>query len=109
MTKATNNSGIHPSEFNVLVRPKPVEEKTKGGIILPDNTKEREQFAQLEGVLIEASPLAFTYHDGTVEAFNPPKAGDRILFAKYAGALVTGSDGVDYRIIKDKDLTAVLS
>lgn len=105
----TNQSGIAPTEFNVLIRPKPVEEKTKGGIILPDDTKEREQFAQLEGTLVEASPLAFTYHDGTVTAFNPPKSGDRVLFAKYAGAVVKGKDGVEYRIIKDKDLTAVLS
>lgn len=104
-----NESGIHPSEFNILVRPRAVEEKTKGGIILPDETKDREQFAQLEGVLVEASPLAFTYHDGSVSAFNPPKPGDRVLFAKYAGAPVKGKDGVDYRLIKDKDLTAVLS
>lgn len=105
----TNESKIHPTEFNVLVLPKAVDERTKGGIILPDESKEREQFAQLEGTLVEASPLAFTYHDGTVPMFNPPKAGDQVLFAKYAGAVVKGKDGRDYRLIKDKDLTAVLS
>lgn len=93
----------------MLVRPKSVEEKTKGGIILPDETKERDQYAQMEGTLIEASPLAFTYHDGTVETFRTPRPGDRILFAKYAGAVVKGKDGADYRLIKDKDLSAVLS
>lgn len=105
----TNKSGINPTEFKVLILPKPVEEKSKGGIILPDETKEREQFAQLEGTIIEASPLAFTYHDGTVAAFNPPKAGDRVLFAKYSGAVAKGADGETYRIVNDKDICAVLA
>ena len=105
----TNESGIHPTEFKCLVLPKAVEEKSKGGIILPDETKERDQFAQLEGTLVDASPLAFTYHDGTVKAFNPPKPGDHVLFAKYAGAVVKGRDGKDYRLVNDKDICAVLS
>lgn len=100
---------MHPTEFKVLVWPKPIEEKTKGGIILPDETKDREQFAQLEGTIVEASPLAFTYHDGEVPTFVPPRAGDRVLFAKYAGAKVTGADGKEYRLVNDKDICAVLS
>lgn len=104
-----NESGVHPTEFKCLIFPKPIEEKTKGGIIIPDETKDREQFAQLEGTLVEASPLAFTYHDGAVSSFNPPKAGDRVLFAKFAGATVKGIDGKTYRIVNDKDIAAVLA
>ena len=105
MTK--NTSGIHPTEYRVLIAPVEVTEKTKGGIILPDETKNRDQFAQMEGVLVAASPLAFTYDDW--KGAEPPKAGDRVLFAKYAGAVVDGKDGKKYRICSDKDIAAVLA
>ena len=101
-----NPSKIEPTEFKVLIKPKPVDDKTKGGIIIPDSSKEREEFAQIEGQIVAASPLAFTYADW--KDAKPPKVGDRVLFAKYAGALVTGMDGVEYRLANDKDITAVL-
>lgn len=103
-----NDSGISPTEFNVLLKPKMVEEKTKGGIILPDETKDRDQFAQMEAVIVAVSPLAFTYSDDW-GSHQPPKPGDRVLFAKYSGAKVTGKDGQEYRLTKDKDVAAVLS
>ena len=105
----TNASGVKPTEYNVLVRPKKTEEKSKGGIILPDESRDREQFAQMEGVLVATSPLAFTYAEETEwNGAAKPMPGDRVLFAKYAGAVVRGKDGVAYRLIKDKDVTAVL-
>lgn len=105
-----NDSGIQPTEFKVLIAPKPVQAKSKGGIILPDDTKERDQYAQMEGELVACSPLAFTYagaHEWN--GSDKPRPGDRVLFAKYAGAVVQGKDGKDYRICNDKDVTAVLS
>ena len=106
----TNPSGIKPTEYKVLVQPIKVDEKTKGGIILPDETKERDQFAQMQGTLVAVSPLAFTYADAKDwgEA-NKPKPGDKVMFARYAGAAVKGMDGADYRIINDKDVSAVLA
>lgn len=104
-----NSSGIKPTEYKVLVKPIKVDDKTKGGIILPDEHKDREQFAQMQGTLIAISPLAFTYADddawGDAEK---PKPGDKVMFAKFAGAAVKGMDGADYRIINDRDLTAVI-
>jgi chaperonin GroES len=104
-----NTSGIFPTEYKALVRPIKIDEKTKGGIILPDEHKDREQFAQMQGMLIAVSHLAFTYADksdwGDAEK---PKPGDRVMFAKYAGAAVKGADGADYRIINDRDISAVL-
>lgn len=103
-----NESGIYPTEYNVLIKPRVVDEKTKGGIIIPDESKEREQFAQMEGELVACSPLAFTYDDW--KDANPPKPGDRVLFAKFSGAKVTGlKDGKEYRLCKDKDVAAVLT
>lgn len=102
-----NPSGIQPTEFKVLIKPKTVEEKTAGGIIIPEQAKEREQFAQMEGEIIASSPLAFTYQDWP-EGASPPKVGDRVLFAKYGGATVTGLDRQEYRIVNDKDIAAVI-
>lgn len=102
-----NPSGINPTEYKVLIRPRAVEEKSKGGIILPDQHKEREQFAQQEGEIVAASPLAFTYDDW--KGNQPPKTGDVVLFAKYAGFMARGKDGIDYRVVNDKDITAVLA
>lgn len=105
-----NESGIFPTEYKVLVSPAEVDAKTKGGIIIPDETKERNQFAQMEGTLVAVSPLAFSYAgEGEWNGAPKPSVGDRVLFAKYAGAVVKGRDGKDYRIVNDKDLSAVLS
>ncbi len=102
----TNPSGIQPTEYKVLIRPIEVEEKTKGGIILPGETKDKEQFAQQEGILVAVSPVAFNFEafpDGT-----KPKPGDRVLYAKYAGFTRKGKDGVDYKVVNDKDVAAIL-
>ena len=117
MTKASviemrrpNPSGISPTEYNVLIRVRVVDDKTKGGIIIPDEAKDREQFAQMEGELIAVSPLAFSYAGPSEwSGADKPKPGDRVLFAKYSGAKVTGKDGQEYRLTKDKDIAAVLS
>lgn len=102
-----NKSGIFPIEYKILVAPIEVDEKTKGGIIIPDQTKERDQFAQMQGTLVAVSPLAFSY-EGTVE-WSKPKPGDKVLFAKYAGTVVDGKDGKKYRLVNDKDVAAVLA
>lgn len=108
----TNESKIWPIEYNVVVAPTEVKEKTAGGIIIPDATKERDQFAQMEGVLVAVSPFAFSYENASAWAevgVEKPKPGERVLFAKYSGAVVKGRDGKDYRILKDKDVSAVLA
>jgi chaperonin GroES len=105
-----NESQIKPTEYKVLIAPIVVDEKTKGGIILPDEHKDREQFAQMQGTLIAVSPLAFTYADD--EAWGDaekPKPGDKVMFAKFAGAAVKGMDGKDYRLVNDKDIAAVIA
>jgi len=111
MTK-TNETGILPTEFKVLIAPKEVGDKI-GSIYLPDSTKERDQFAQMEGTLVAVSPLAFTYakqEEWEAAGAAPPTVGDRVLFAKYAGAVVKSlKDGKDYRLVNDKDIAAVLS
>ena len=103
-----NLSGIKPIEFNVLVRQKKVEEVTKGGIHIPEIAQDRQQAAAIEGEIVAVSPMAFGYEKWP-EGTEPPKPGDRVFFAKYAGMKVKGCDGDDYLIVKDKDLAAVIA
>lgn len=106
--KASHPSGIQPTEFKVLIKPKAVEDKV-GSIIIPEQVKDRDQFAQMEGELVAVSPLAFTYVEQWPAGAEKPKVGDKVLFAKYSGATVTGLDKVEYRIVNDKDIAAVLA
>ena len=104
----TNPSGIYPTEFKVLVLPSDIGEKFKGTSLLrPDTTKDRDEFAQMEGLLVAASPAAFSYAEWPEEG-SKPLPGQKVLFARYAGVMVEGRDGVKYRIINDKDVAAVL-
>lgn len=101
-----NPSGWEPVEFNCVVRVDKIQEKTKGGIFLPDEAKEADKHSSTEAELIAVSPVAFTYETWPDDSAKP-KAGDRILMAKYAGSMIKNDADTDYRIIKDKDILAV--
>lgn len=92
--------------FNVVVEIDPVEEVTKGGIILVKEKVERERLACEEGTLVAISPLAFTYAEWP-EGAHKPEVGDRVMVNRYAGIL-REHEGKDYRIVEDKSLVAVL-
>lgn len=104
---AAHPSGITPVEFNVLILPNAVEEVTKGGIIRPVETLDKDKYAQMEGRIVAVSPLAFTYVTESEWNGQKPGVGDRIIIAKYAGTRVKGDDGVEYVLMKDRDVTAV--
>lgn len=100
----TNTSGITPVDMRVLVKPDPVEEKTAGGIILADTTKEREKYAGTRATLIAAGPNAFKdWGEGSAIP-----AGSRVHYAQYSGARIKGEDGQDYVIMNDADLTCTI-
>lgn len=103
-----NLSGIRPTEFKVLIEPKAVAEKSAGGIFLPDEKKDRDQHAQSEGTIVAVSPLAFSYASKEAWDGQEPKIGERVSYAKYAGAERKGKDGKDYRIVNDKDIYGIL-
>ena len=98
-----NESGIWPLEYKVLVKQKKVEEKSEGGIILPGETREKEQVAEQEGTLVAYGPLAFENWPNK----HNPKPGDAVIFDKYSGCYVKGKDGEKYKLIHDKQLLAV--
>ena len=100
--------GIEPMEYNVLIAPEETETKTAGGIILLDKTAETESLASQRGRLVAASPHAFSYAEWP-DGARKPTVGDAVLFAKYAGGLIDGDDRREYRVVKDKDIIAVLT
>lgn len=102
-----NPSGIHPTEYNVLVKVEAVQEVTSGGVILADETKDRKQAFWTRGHIVAVSPLAFTY-ERWPEGSRVPQVGDNVLITKAAGNVVEGVDGEEYKLIKDKDINAVI-
>ena len=92
---------FRPLHDRVVVRRIDAEERTKGGIIIPDTAKEKPQ----EGEVIAAGPGARD-ENGTIVALDV-KAGDRVLFAKWSGSEVR-IDGEDYLIMKESDILGVV-
>lgn len=102
-----NNSGINPLDMRVLVLPDKAEEVTKGGIIIIPDAVEKEKYATVKATLIAAGVNAWA-EARQHPAFTPPQPGQRVMIAKYGGVMVKGSDGEDYRIMNDEDITALL-
>jgi chaperonin GroES len=89
-------SKLRPLSDRVLVAPCAAEEKTAGGIIIPDNAKEKPQ----KGTVVAI---------GTGKQGEPMivKEGDTVLYGKYAGTELT-HEGVDYLIMRETDIFAIL-
>ena len=92
---------FRPLHDRVVVRRIEAEEKTSGGIIIPDTAKEKPQ----EGEVVAVGPGARA-EDGTVTALDV-KAGDRILFGKWSGTEVR-IDGEELLIMKESDILGVI-
>ena len=93
--------GFRPLHDRVLVRRVEAEEKTAGGIIIPDTAKEKPQ----EGEVVAAGAGAKS-EDGKITPLDV-KAGDRILFGKWSGTEVK-IDGEDLLIMKESDIMGVI-
>lgn len=93
---------FRPLHDRVVVRRIDSEEKTKGGIIIPDTAKEKPQ----EGEVIAVGPGARD-ENGKLVALDVKK-GDRVLFGKWSGTEVK-LDGEDLLIMKESDIMGVIS
>lgn len=87
---------VKPLADRVLVEPLASEEKTSGGIIIPDTAKEKPQ----KGTIVAVGP-------GKKDEEMSVQVGDSILYGKYAGTELT-IDGVEYMIMKEADIYAVV-
>lgn len=92
---------IRPLGERVVVKPLPLEEVTKGGIVLPDTAKEKPQEGEV--VAVGSGRLL---DNGTRVAIDL-KVGDKILFSKYAGNEVKIND-VEYLIMREADILGVI-
>ena len=93
---------FRPLHDRVLVRRVEAEEKTAGGIIIPDTAKEKPQ----EGEVVAAGSGTKSEKDGSVTPLDV-KAGDRILFGKWSGQEVK-VDGQDLIIMKESDVLGIV-
>jgi len=87
---------IKPLADRVLVKPASAEEKTVGGIIIPDSAKEK----PLKGEIVAAG-------NGTKDEEMIVKAGDAVLYGKYAGTEIEW-DGESYLIMRQSDILAII-
>ena len=92
---------FRPLHDRVLVRRLEGEEKTAGGIIIPDTAKEK----PMEGEVVAVGPGART-EDGKLHPLDV-KPGDRILFGKWSGTEVK-IEGTDYLILKESDVMGII-
>jgi chaperonin GroES len=94
-------AGFKPLRDRVLVQRLSEEEKTKGGIIIPDTAKEKPQ----EGKVIAVGSGKLLDDGKTLPL--AVKTGDRILFSKYAGTDIK-LEGVEYVIIREDDILGIV-
>jgi len=92
---------LNPLHDRVVVKPSEAEEKTKGGIILPDTAKEK----PVEGTVVAAGPGKISDNGELVKM--TVKIGDKVLYGKYSGTDVT-IDGEEYLIMRESDIFAII-
>lgn len=94
--KATVSVNVTPLHDRVIVKADAAEQKTAGGIIIPDTAKEKPQ----RGIVVAAGP-------GKKDEPMTVKNGDAVLYGKYAGTEMT-IEGVDYLIMRESDILAII-
>ncbi len=92
---------VRPLQDRVLVQRLEEETKTAGGIIIPDNNKEK----PAQGKVVSVGS-GYRNTDGTVRALDV-KEGDKVLFGKYAGTEVK-VDGQEFLIMREDDILGIL-
>jgi len=95
-------TSLKPLGDRVIVKARQKEEMTRSGIVLPDTASEKPQ----EGSVLAVGPGRVLDNGKRIEM--DVKAGDKVLFAKYAGTEVK-LDGEDYLVIREADLLAVVT
>jgi chaperonin GroES len=93
---------LSPLADRVIIKPSEAEEKTKGGIILPDTAKEK----PIEGTVVAAGPGKITDDGKTVKL--GVKVGDKVLYGKYSGTEIT-VEGEEYLIMRESDIFAIVA
>jgi chaperonin GroES len=88
---------LKPINDRIVIKPAPAEEKTKGGIIIPDTAKEKPQ----RGEVVAVGP-------GKDDVKMTVKVGDIVLYGKYSGQELS-YEGVDYLIMREDDVLVIIN
>jgi len=100
----SNESGINPVGWRILVKPQEINETSAGGIIVTTGSfKDREQLGNTTGIVVAMGDQCYADEPTPWCA-----VGNKVIFAKYAGLMYLGKDGQQYRMINDKDITGTL-
>ena len=92
---------VKPLADRVVIKPNTAEEKTKGGIIIPDTAKER----PVVGEIVAVGPGRKGY-DGKLIPVEV-KVGDKVMYGKYSATEIT-VEGQDYLVMRESDIIAVV-
>ncbi len=92
---------LQPLHDRIILEPAPKEEKSSGGILLPDSAKEKPQ----KGKVIAAGPGKML-ENGKLSPMDA-RVGDTVLYGKYSGTEVT-LDGKEYTILRQEDVLAII-
>ena len=93
---------IKPLGDRIVVKPLEAENKSKGGIVLPDTAKEKPQEAK-----VVAIGKGKVLENGTVQA-PEVKVGDKVLYGKYSGNEITTKEGEELLILREEDILAII-
>jgi len=102
-----NTSGLQALEYKVLILPDGIEQRTAGGILLPDATHDSDKYAQIKGTIISVGGKAFG--DWPEDERDKLTPGARVYYSIYEGVNVQGADGKDYKLCNDKDIAALVT
>ncbi|MFA6357332.1 MAG: co-chaperone GroES [Candidatus Omnitrophota bacterium] len=93
---------IKPLGDRIVVKPLEAENKSKGGIVLPDSAKEKPQEAK-----VVAIGKGKVLDNGTVQV-PEVKVGDKVLYGKYSGNEITTKEGEELLILREEDILAII-
>ncbi len=93
---------MQPLGDRVVIKPLEAENKTKGGIVLPDTAKEKPQ----EGKVM-AVGKGKVLENGALQPLEV-KVGDKVLYGKYSGNEITTKDGEELLIMREEDILAII-
>ena len=93
---------IKPLGDRIVVKPLEAENKSKGGIVLPDTAKEKPQEAKVVAV-----GKGKVLENGTIQT-PEVKVGDKVLYGKYSGNEITTKEGEELLILREEDILAII-
>lgn len=105
-----NEAGALPLGDRVLVKPDKAAEITQGGITIPQEISARHSMAAEAGVVVAVGDGAFKWNSDKVTPYHgrAPNPGERVAIEKFAGQLLRGDDGEEYRLMESACIGALI-